>query len=850
MNKLSGLTFRYMKTNIHRTVTTIIGVTLSAILMYSIFTCGFSMMDNTLYDFYTEYMKWDAAFVCDGDTAREILTLAPYYGKESAMKDEDTELENAWIMTKDKLGLITAVNDFNAMSNPPELSSGVFPSGKNGVIVTKAEALYEKVRLGDKKQFMNVEWYNNCMESGRYTEEDLADSVQEKTVCGIMTNDNYTAFEYYIDEENLYNDDNEYVPSADILELMTEEMYDRDDLCVFITLKDHHDIKATVEKIANNFGVEKYHVNNNAVLYFNGTDDEDTMDNLAFNAILLLFAAIIGMFSIIMVRNAFNISVKERSNDYGILRCIGMTRRQIVKIIMGEAIVIGLIGATLGCLIGHGLSVLFFKLIDGIINTEFNFTATMTIHFYWKALLASTLCVFVVTCYSMIAPIERLYRLNPINALRKVESFKKSELKGKIHKSKGGLLTKLFGVEIGYAYNSAVRSKGRFIATVLTLAVGTTFFITIFNSTRTIKQFFTKFAANGIAVGEFELSYDEDIIGVCSDLNKIDVVDKYQMQSRFVAYKRDENENAYKRRNLNQDAYSFGGVSENEYKALLSKSAKKAPEKEGCINVISVVWNRDESDKTAIKEVGYTGLVEGVVDDIKINVVAQVDREAGIELIKNMNPNLDEMDIIEGYSYNYIYCIGQGEALSETYAKEGYIEYYNGMVAVFLDLDKDTYKFENYVYNTYYSYYDELAEVKEALNSIKITTMVAGVVGTLVLLMFLTNVINFQKAQMMVRREEFAILRSIGMSLKQKKKMLFAENSIAIFIAFVIGNVLGYYFSRQITTFLMFDEEGPVRYGITGVLISFIALAAIGFVITFFTKDEDSFDPVNQFSIE
>lgn len=840
MNKISDLTFRYMKTNIHRTITTIIGVTLSAILIYSIFTCGYSWYYNSLYDAYIGNMGWDAMFVCNCETAKDILTLAPYYGKEPVINDKELKLDYAWIIVEDNNIGTTAVNDFNAMRVPLKLVSGVYPSGKKGVMIKKMDAMYYKYSLGD---FISI------IDSGE-TSNDYSKEYGfiDKKICGIMADQNYPTLEEYGYGETKktdYGEEGQYLPVFYNVELMTEDMYARDDLCVYVTFQDKSDINNAAAKLAECFGVSEYYMDSYALAYLNASEGDASLQYYALEALMFVFAAAVGIFSIFMVRNAFNISVKERSNDYGILRCIGMTRKQIIRIILNEALVIGVIGAILGCLLGHVISTIIFKIIENGTYNLYDTPLTMDIHLYWRAVVYAVICIFVVTCYSMIAPIERLYRLNPIDALRKVETLKKISRRKTKNNSKGSLLTKIFGVEVGYAYNAALRNKGRFLSTVVTLTIGTAFFVAIFNSTNILKNYFIKFSEEDIPSGNFDIMYEGEVEEICNDLKRIDLVRNYTALTEFCIGKIESESynDIYKRSD-----YTFMGIDESIYNDLLSKCYEKSGRESGCINVISVVWSKDNSDMRDNKKVGYKGKIEGFVENLNFNVVGQIDGDTACAAIKEILPHYDEETIRTEHRYNYFYCIGDGDVLEENDFEDNYISYYSGRVFVFLDADRDTYKFDNYVYNSYHFYNDERGYYMTIFRTVRSITMVAVVAGALVLLIFLTNIINFQKAQLLVRQEEFSILRSIGMSLKQKRKMLLAENLVAIIFSFIAGNILGYFGYVYISRLFIMDfEDVKLPSGIMGVVISFVALMAIGIFVTFVIRDEDSLNSVDKF---
>ncbi|MGN0436170.1 MAG: hypothetical protein ACI4D8_06055, partial [Wujia sp.] len=72
MNKLSALTLRYLKTNLSRTLTTIVGIIMSAAIIYIIFAGGYSGYKAFSRKAYEDTLGWDAAYVCSKEDARRI----------------------------------------------------------------------------------------------------------------------------------------------------------------------------------------------------------------------------------------------------------------------------------------------------------------------------------------------------------------------------------------------------------------------------------------------------------------------------------------------------------------------------------------------------------------------------------------------------------------------------------------------------------------------------------------------------------------------------------------------------------------------------------------------------------
>ena len=64
---------------------------------------------------------------------------------------------------------------------------------------------------------------------------------------------------------------------------------------------------------------------------------------------LLLFAIFIALFGI---ANTLGLSIIERTRELGLMRAVGMTRRQVRSLVRWEAVIIALLGAFLGIVIG------------------------------------------------------------------------------------------------------------------------------------------------------------------------------------------------------------------------------------------------------------------------------------------------------------------------------------------------------------------------------------------------------------------------------------------------------------------------------------------------------------------
>jgi putative ABC transport system permease protein len=141
---------------------------------------------------------------------------------------------------------------------------------------------------------------------------------------------------------------------------------------------------------------------------------EEIRDSLNFLQIfLLVFAFIAILVGSFLIFNTFSITVAQRVTEFGMLRTLGASRRQILTTVVVEALAIGLLGAIGG--IGGGLVIA--KLLNLLLEAFEIDLPTTGLVMESRTVIVSLLVGVIVTLVSSLVPALRSTRVPPIAAL-------------------------------------------------------------------------------------------------------------------------------------------------------------------------------------------------------------------------------------------------------------------------------------------------------------------------------------------------------------------------------------------------------------------------------------------------
>ncbi len=188
---------------------------------------------------------------------------------------------------------------------------------------------------------------------------------------------------------------------------------------------------------------------------------------------ILVFLIAFG--SISLIYNSFSISVSERTKQFGILKSVGATKKQIRGSVLYEALVLSGIGIPVGLIVGCvGIGITLYCLRDAFSSIISTGTATqMSLVLNPWALAVAVVVCLVTTLISAWIPAKKAIRISAIDSIRQSADVKVSGREVRTSKLTG----KLFGFEGMMASKNFKRNRKRYRSTVVSLFLSIVLFI-------------------------------------------------------------------------------------------------------------------------------------------------------------------------------------------------------------------------------------------------------------------------------------------------------------------------------------------------------------------------------------
>lgn len=504
----------------------------------------------------------------------------------------------------------------------------------------------------------------------------------------------------------------------------------------------------------------------------------------------------------LLIYNVFYISIIKDIRFYGMLKTIGTTKKQIRKIVIRQGMILSAIGIPIGLLFGHLIGGFIMPMAISSSNIR-----EVVVSADYKIFLSSmifTLATVYLSCYK---PSKIAGKVSPIEATKYTES--KILRKKGVKKSRNGMkISKM-------AFSNIFRNRKKAIIVITSLSSSVILFLTVF-------QFINSF------------SIDEFV--------------KHQIQSDFIIadqsyyeYRAGQADDGVSNK-LYDELNGIKGI-ENINKIYLQRAEDNSLNKEKFQKIIqnNIDANEDEMFIKSLKQMtsvdvqiyGYSDLlfqkmnkdyvIKGEIDIEKLktgdyiviyqsetNDIYDVGEKLKIDLPDGNTKEFQVMALV-----NYMYASDVQSFDSVGYKAYVPIEIFEKLIEnpyimqVQIDAEKDKLQevnkeinkvvkdYKRIVYKSRNDYIDEFRNFTKTYSTIGyLLSSVIGIIGIL-------NLVNTILTSIIVRKQEFAMMESIGMSRKQLYKMLIYEgfwyailtcliiSTLGVLIIYILLNILG-----------------------------------------------------------
>ena len=840
MNILNKLTIKNLKLNKKRTIVTIIGIILSVALICAVASMVSSFRESLIRfeinrdgNFHYEFSNVDSKKLKEIKNNRnfEKIYISKNVGYLKLDNSKNEDKPYAYLIAMNKI----------TMSNVSlNLIEGRFPSNDKEIVIprhlkTNGRVDYKvgdtiTLYLGDRVS----DGYTLNQNNPYHKDEETFDIKDTKTfkIVGIIERpstiiENYSAPGYtfitYLNDNNYSGEYNVYLRyTKEALKNryeVTARLLNIDPIKYKKYMTDLSSLKENeIDEIEKKI-ITTPHIMNGYLISLETMSLEDsTMKVLYILSTIVIIIIIVS--SVFCIKNSFDISITEKTKQYGMFRSIGATSKQIKKNVLYEAFILGIIGIPLGILCGLLASWILIKVCNYYLYGTLN-GITLVFNTSLISILISILLGSITIYFSALKSARRASKLSPMVAIRNSEDIKIKSKKLRTPK----YIKSLFGVGGVISYKNLKRNKKKYRTTVISIVISVSVFIGLYYFMN------MAFSIVDLEVGKSDVNI-QLIIGDNSkdkenNLNKIeqifnlDNIERISFQKRLLGeiidktlYTKEFN----KLIGTNGTKISIFAIGDSEYRTYVKSLGLNYSDVKNTGILINNSFAYDENSKKDV-EISVLNIKKNDKVDIKINnithqiKISEVTKERPFGFSNTYNSEfiivsdeyLKELD--NNFDYGWILIRSNNADLLQSN-----IEKILGDIDYNLDNIDKNYRIVKGVY----------------------TLMAIFLYGfiTVITLIGITNIFNTITTNINLRRGEFAILKSVGMTSHEFNRLINLETIFYSLKSLLIGIPLGVGISYLI--YIAFSEgsrEFQYEFPFGGVFISILAVFILVFII-------------------
>ncbi len=828
MTLLNKLTIKNLKLNRKRTIVTIIGIMLSVALITAVASMYASGIKSLIKyetiikgDFHTAFYNVPTSdidkFINNRNIEKLNITEGLGYAKVDS-KNEDKPYAYLKGFTKDSLNdLSIRLVKGRLPENPNEIviPTHLKTNGRLDLKLNDSITLEVGKRINSKGDELN--------QSDQYQNTDGEQLVEMQTktykIVGIIerpaTNiEYYTAPGYtfitYIDSKNLSG-------NVDIYAKFTKDGVKNWDKTIAnilgvsqVLFRKVYNQEIESEKLTEQlkktytFDVNKYLID----LETNPISSTSMGD---LGKVLAIVIGIIVFTSIFCIKNSFDISITEKIRQYGMLRSIGATKKQIKRNVFYEATILGLIGIPLGiilgCLATYILIIISNYYLTDVIQTGFK----LKLVFSTYAILVAIILGIITIYFSALKSATRASKVSEIDSIRNSANLKISSKKIKSPK----YIKKLFGIGGVISFKNLKRNKKKYRTTIISITVSTFIFIALYS----FMELAFQSVNNELKVSDFNISLTTNAINDYSynkflkTVNLSGVEDYAILRNSELSFTGSHSSKEY--------LEYFGTKKESDAEEHITIFAIGKKQYDKYIKSLGLNYD-DIKDKAILFDKQYITSYDKnnnritknirVYDFNKGDVITSTNNQLNLEIgaISSIGPNL-----LKNLANSYLII---SDEMFDKIAKTNNLDiYYKASNADKLQDELDSY-LNGESYNI-----DNKEENVRIMNNL-FTLIAIFLYGFIIVisLIGITNIFNTITTNMELRKQEFAMLKSIGMTSKEFKRMIRLESLFMGIKSLLFGILIGIILSYLI--YLSSDSDIPYKLPIVAIIISVLVV--------------------------
>ena len=811
MNIVNTLTLRHIKTHKKRSILTVVAIIVSVAMVTAVFTSSISFIKFFQNATIALDGNWHAKF-----TDKDYSLHKPFYATDENIEEFAARASlghtDFGIEKSSHISFIFAAEkNWFSMRNVT-VSQGRLPVNSHELLLTTTaiEEFDLNVNIGDK-----ITLPNNV-----YNEEkdEIEEINREYTVVGISD-----SFVSATEHGEVFSGlDSEALEMSE--ETLVIARYD----------KLNNSIWDKMKQTQKSVGLDSYGYHSDLFNYSGIMANNGVLVSLGLFAGILLF--IIAVVSIFMIYDSFAVSYQERAKYLGMLASVGATKRQKRKSIYFEGLILGTVSIPLGIISGIGGIAVTFKCIEdaftATLNNPLGASVSLKVYINWIVIVGTVLASALTIFISMWIPARKASKTTAIDAIRQVGTVKVKKPR-KLRTSK--LTEKLFGYEGVLAVKNFKRNGRRSRNIVFALSLSVIVFLTVTNFSMMLSDTMKgTFVSTSDVFINAEYA-DKDVFYEAVESTKN--IDRYFVDFNDFAVLSE----SYFKDSENADCGMYLIFLDNEsFDGYLRQIGERTEKYHDKNNPTAILYNSAmrQKDSKKVKEEPLKNL-EGQQISFKLTTVDGYDENTGEPILTEKDDSVtvgiqttkewkeEKFNMTLTPYPMAILSVDHIDGLYDGLTQMPYMEI-NIMCDDYSAVSKDITKaIEKAGAKGGYYIGTPKASAQSMNNLFTIVKVFVYGFITLISIISVLNIINTISNSMNERRREFAMIRSVGMTPKSFKRMIYLEavryGAKALVFSFPVGVLIHFAMYKALAS--------SMDFGFNVHILPYFAAAGAVFVI-------------------